>query len=159
MEEEGLNQLIQDYERLFFKVLQRCGIFPGQADYEDHLQELRLLLFLRAQKYPSRGHFEMENDVTYLFRYLLWRIVDVKRKKYLVIEEVSDEILEYLPSETMNEEEMETQDQLQRFYQQLSEKDQKKCQALLEGESLSRQKRSRYRQYFRKNFQLFFEKV
>lgn len=159
MEKEVLDQLIQDYEGLFYKVLQRCSIFPGQADYEDHLQELRLLLFLRAQVYSSRGHFEMENDVTYLFRHLMWRIVDIKRRKYVAVEEVSDEILEYLPSETIDEAFLATHDQFQRFYQKLSQKDQKKYRALLSDETLSRQKKSRYRQYFRKNFQVFFEKV
>ena len=33
MEQQELNQLIQDYERLFHKVLQRCSLFPGQVDY------------------------------------------------------------------------------------------------------------------------------
>ncbi|MHC5268647.1 RNA polymerase sigma factor [Enterococcus sp. LJL98] len=156
MEEEALNQLIQDYEGLFYKVLQRCGIFPGQADYEDHLQELRLAFYLRAKTYPSRGHFEMANEITYLFRHLLWRMVDLKRKKAIVIEETSEERLNYLPDEGTEWEELAIQDQFQRFYGQLSPKDQKKCQDLIEEESLSRQARSRYRQYFRKHFQTFF---
>lgn len=81
MTNEELDELIQDYEGLFRKVLQRCGLFPGQADFEDYLQELRVLFYLRAKEYASRGLFEMDNEVTYLFKFLLWRIVDQKRKK------------------------------------------------------------------------------
>lgn len=159
MEQEALNQLIQDYEGLFYKVLQRCSIFPGQADYEDHLQELRLLFFMRARDYPTRSHFEMANDVTYLFRHLMWRIIDGKRKKAVAVEEVSDEILAYLPSASFTEFHFETNDQFYRFYQTLSVKEQEKCQALLLEESTSRQNKSRYRKYFRKKFHLFFEKM
>ena len=74
MEQQELNQLIQDYERLFHKVLQRCSLFPGQVDYEDHLQELRLLFFMRAKEYATKSEFKAANDITYLFRHLLWRM-------------------------------------------------------------------------------------
>ncbi|WP_231556737.1 hypothetical protein [Tetragenococcus muriaticus] len=47
MQTTELNQLVQDYQRLFHKVLRKCSIFPGQPDYEDHMQELRLLFFLK----------------------------------------------------------------------------------------------------------------
>ena len=159
MEQQELNQLIQDYERLFHKVLQRCSLFPGQVDYEDHLQELRLLFFMRAKEYATKSEFEMANDITYLFRHLLWRMIDTKRKKYLEIEEVTDEILDYLPNEDSTDFHFESLDRLARFYQQLSPKDQQKCRALLTNENLSRQNKSRYRKYFRKHFQHSFEKV
>lgn len=42
------------------------------------------------------------------------------------------------------------------FYERLTIKDRQKCQALLEDETISRQQRSRYRAYFKKQFQNFF---
>lgn len=159
MTNEELDQLVRDYEGLFHRVLQRCGIFPGQETYEDDLQELRLLFFLRAQKYPSRGFFEMENNITLLFRYLLWRLVDTKRKKMIDTYGNGEELFLYLAKEEEQYQEVELLDQLNDFYLQLSQKDREKCQALLSDETLSRQNRSRYRNYFSKHFKSFFKKV
>jgi len=58
MEQQELNQLIQDYERLFHKVLQRCSLFPGQVDYEDHLQELRLLFLCEQKNTPRKANLK-----------------------------------------------------------------------------------------------------
>lgn len=159
MTNEELDQLVRDYKGLFYRVLQRCGTFPGQAAYEDELQELRLLFFLRAQQYETRGLFEMENDVTYLFRHLLWRLVDGKRKKVVETYGNGEELFLYLAEEESLYEEVELLDQLNAFYKQLSQKDQKKCQALLSDETLPRQSRSRYRNYFYKHFKTFFKNL
>ncbi|MDN6385090.1 MAG: sigma-70 family RNA polymerase sigma factor, partial [Tetragenococcus koreensis] len=91
MKTTELNQLVQDYQRLFHKVLRKCSIFPGQPDYEDHMQELRLLFFLKAKPYESRGLFEAECNVSYLYRFLLWSIIDKKRKKDPKENEINDE--------------------------------------------------------------------
>lgn len=72
--------LMASYERLFYKVLIRAGIFPSHPDFDDYLQELRLLLFERAQHYPEEGIFRNENEVNYLFGFLLWRVIDLQRK-------------------------------------------------------------------------------
>jgi hypothetical protein len=72
--------LMASYERLFYKVLIRAGIFPSHPDFDDYLQELRLLLFERAQRYPEEGIFRNENEVNYLFGFLLWRVIDLQRK-------------------------------------------------------------------------------
>lgn len=72
--------LMASYERLFYKVLIRAGIFPSHPDFEDYLQELRLMLFERARKYPDEGIFRNENEVNYLFGFLLWRVIDLQRK-------------------------------------------------------------------------------
>ncbi|MBM7709055.1 sigma-70 family RNA polymerase sigma factor [Enterococcus lemanii] len=157
MTNEELDELIQDYEGLFRKVLQRCGLFPGQADFEDYLQELRVLFYLRAKEYASRGLFEMDNEVTYLFKFLLWRIVDQKRKKMIQIKEVEEEILVNLQIQIEPKfEAVETATTFTAFYERLTIKDRQKCQALLEDETISRQQRSRYRAYFKKQFQNFF---
>lgn len=157
MTNEELDELIQDYEGLFRKVLQRCGLFPGQADFEDYLQELRVLFYLRAKEYASRGLFEMDNEVTYLFKFLLWRIVDQKRKKMIQIKEVEEEILVNLQIQIEPKfEAVETATTFTTFYERLTIKDRQKCQALLEDETISRQQRSRYRAYFKKQFQNFF---
>lgn len=157
MTNEELDELIQDYEGLFRKVLQRCGLFPGQADFEDYLQELRVLFYLRAKGYASRGLFEMDNEVTYLFKFLLWRIVDQKRKKMIQIKEVEEEILVNLQIQIEPKfEAVETATTFTAFYERLTIKDRQKCQALLEDETISRQQRSRYRAYFKKQFQNFF---
>lgn len=157
MTNEELDELIQDYEGLFRKVLQRCGLFPGQADFEDYLQELRVLFYLRAKEYASRGLFERDNEVTYLFKFLLWRIVDQKRKKMIQIKEVEEEILVNLQIQIEPKfEAVETATTFTAFYERLTIKDRQKCQALLEDETISRQQRSRYRAYFKKQFQNFF---
>ncbi|MDV7824390.1 sigma-70 RNA polymerase sigma factor region 4 domain-containing protein [Enterococcus gallinarum] len=72
--------LMASYERLFYKVLIRAGIFPSHPDFEDYLQELRLMLFERTRRYPDEGIFRNENEVNYLFGFLLWRVIDLQRK-------------------------------------------------------------------------------
>lgn len=72
--------LMASYERLFYKVLIRAGIFPSHPDFEDYLQELRLMLFERARRYSDEGIFRNENEVNYLFGFLLWRVIDLQRK-------------------------------------------------------------------------------
>ncbi len=158
MEKQELEQIVDDYQRLFYKVLRRCGIFPGQNDFEDHLQELRILFFLRAEKYPSRGLFEAENNVSYLFRHLLWHIVDQKRKTSPEEKEIQDEELLLLQGVEERFDEVETLAQFDRFYQQLKPKDQRKVVALLTDAGLSRQNRSRYRKYFQTKCKLFLKK-
>ena len=61
-------------------MLIRAGIFPSHPDFEDYLQELRLMLFERARRYPDEGIFRNENEVNYLFGFLLWRVIDLQRK-------------------------------------------------------------------------------
>lgn len=157
MTNEELDELIQDYEGLFRKVLQKCGVFPGQADFEDDLQELRVLFYLRAREYTSRGLFEMENELTYLFKFLLWRIIDKKRKKQLPMKEVEEEIFVNLQVQIEPKfEVVETNTTFLTFFNRLTLKERQKCQALMQGEQLSRQQRSRYRSYFKKQFQQFF---
>jgi DNA-directed RNA polymerase specialized sigma24 family protein len=72
--------LMNSYERLFYKVLIRAGIFPSHPDFEDYLQELRILLFERARLYPNEGLFRSENEINYLFGFMLWRVIDMQRK-------------------------------------------------------------------------------
>lgn len=158
MEIQELEQLVTDYQRLFHKVLRRCSIFPGQNDYEDYLQELRLRFYLKAEPYISRGHFEAENQVYYLFNYLLWYLVDQKRKMTFEYQEIQDEVLLMLQGEEEGFETIESLEDLEGFYGRLKPKDQLKVVALLSDEDLSRQSRSNYRKYFRKHFDLFFKK-
>lgn len=158
MTKDELDQLVRDYTGLFNRVLARCGIIPGQVNYEDELQDLRLLFFLRAKKYESREVFEAENDITYLFRFLLWDVVDSKRKKIVESYDNSEEILFYLSKEETLYEEIDLLNHIQYFYGQLLPKDQEKCLALLSDKTLTRQTRSRYRKYFSKHFKTFFQK-
>src|SRR5699024_3739407 len=152
MKQTELDQLLEDYSRLFYKVLHKCSIFPGQADYEDHLQELRLLFFLRAKPYESRALFEAENNITYLFRFLLWSIIDKKRKKDPHDYEIQDEEILLLQKDEGEFAEVELMDEFLSIYQKLKEKDQRKVLALLENSDLSRQNRHRYRMRLRKLF-------
>uniref|UniRef100_UPI00403F5C66 sigma-70 family RNA polymerase sigma factor n=1 Tax=Candidatus Enterococcus willemsii TaxID=1857215 RepID=UPI00403F5C66 len=156
MSEQELTELVNDYQRLFYKVLRRCSIFPGQNDFDDYLQELRILFYVRAKKYPSRGTFEAENNISYLFKYLLWYVVDQKRKFVPQLEEVQEETLRGQMEERF--EDVETMAAFDAFYHRLLPKDQKKVLALLFDDQLSRQNRSRYRQYFRKKKHIFFKK-
>lgn len=157
MTNEELDELIQDYEGLFRKVLQKCGVFPGQADFEDDLQELRVLFYLRAREYANRGFFEMENELTYLFKFLLWRMVDKKRRKKLPMKEVEEAMLANLQVQIEPKfEAVETNTTFLAFFNRLTEKERQKCQALIQDEHLSRQQRSRYRSYFKKQFNNFF---
>lgn len=155
MNEQELAELVNDYQRLFYKVLRKCSIFPGQNDFDDYLQELRILFYLRAKKYPSRGMFEAENNVSYLFKYLLWYVIDQKRKFVPQIEEVQEGTLHGHIEERF--EDVETTAEFDAFYQQLLPKDQKKVLALLVDDQLSRQNRSRYRRYFREKKRNFFK--
>ena len=72
--------LMASYERLFYKVLDSGGHLPSHPRFEDYLQELRLMLFERARRYPDEGIFRNENEVNYLFGFLLWRVIDLQRK-------------------------------------------------------------------------------
>lgn len=159
MDKDELEQLVEDYQRLFHKVLQRCSIFPGQNDYDDYLQELRVLFFLKAQPYDSRGLFEAENNVSYLFKYLLWYLIDQKRKPVHETPEMEEDLLMLLQGEEEGFEAIEALEYLDDFYDQLKPKDRLKVMALLTDDTLSRQNRSNYRRYFRKNFKLFFKKL
>lgn len=152
MQTTELNQLVQDYQRLFYKVLRKCSIFPGQPDYEDHMQELRLLFFLKAKPYETRGLFEAENNVSYLYRFLLWSIIDKKRKKDPKDHEVNDEEVLSLQQAETNFNEIELLDEFITVYNHLLAKDQRKVLALLENTELSRQNRHRYRMRLRKLF-------
>lgn len=152
MQTKELDQLVQDYQRLFYKVLRKCSIFPGQPDYEDHMQELRLLFFLKAKPYETRGLFEADNNVSYLYRFLLWSIIDKKRKKDPKDQEVNDEDVVSLQQAETNFNEIELLDEFITVYNHLLEKDQRKVLALLENTELSRQNRHRYRMRLRKLF-------
>lgn len=152
MQTKELDQLVQDYQRLFYKVLRKCSIFPGQADYEDHMQELWLLFFLKAKPYETRGLFEAENNVSYLYRFLLWSIIDKKRKKDPKDHEVNDEEVLSLQKAESNFNEIELLDEFMTAYSHLLAKDQRKVLALLENTDLSRQNRHRYRMRLRKLF-------
>ncbi|MCF1615215.1 sigma-70 family RNA polymerase sigma factor [Tetragenococcus koreensis] len=152
MQTKELDQLVQDYQRLFYKVLRKCSIFPGQPDYEDHMQELRLLFFLKAKPYETRGLFEAENNVSYLYRFLLWSIIDKKRKKDPKDHEVNDEEVLSLQQAETNFNEIELLDEFITVYNHLLAKDQRKVLALLENTELSRQNRHRYRMRLRKLF-------
>lgn len=152
MQTTELDQLVQDYQRLFYKVLRKCSIFPGQPDYEDHMQELRLLFFLKAKPYETRGLFEADNNVSYLYRFLLWSIIDKKRKKDPKDHEVNDEDVLSLQQAETNFNEIELLDEFITVYNHLLAKDQRKVLALLENTELSRQNRHRYRMRLRKLF-------
>ncbi|AYW46501.1 sigma-70 family RNA polymerase sigma factor [Tetragenococcus koreensis] len=152
MQTKELDQLVQDYQRLFYKVLRKCSIFPGQPDYEDHMQELRLLFFLKAKPYETRGLFEADNNVSYLYRFLLWSIIDKKRKKDPKDQEVNDEDALSLQQAETNFNEIELLDEFITVYNHLLAKDQRKVLALLENTELSRQNRHRYRMRLRKLF-------
>lgn len=152
MQRKELDQLVQDYQRLFYKVLRKCSIFPGQPEYEDHMQELRLLFFLKAKPYETRGLFEAECNVSYLYRFLLWSIIDKKRKKDPKDHEVNDEDVLSLQQAETNFNEIELLDEFITVYNHLLAKDQKKVLALLENTELSRQNRHRYRMRLRKLF-------
>lgn len=159
MNQHELEQLVDDYQRLFYKVLRRCSIFPGQNDFEDYLQELRILFFLRAKKYATREQFEVENNISYLFRYLLWYVIDEKRKEQKAVEQVQDEFLLEIQVDETDYETIAELAEFETFYRQLKPKDQQKVVALLTDHDITRQKRSRYRKYFRDKFQFFSKKV
>lgn len=159
MEQNEMNELIADYQRLFYKVLRRCSIFPGQADYEDAMQDLRLKFFLKAQAYESRGLFEAENKVGYLFQYLLWSVIDQKRKVDPHDYEIQDEDLLAFQKIEAPFDEVETAEMFAQFCQQMKPKERAKAEALVSDVSLTRQQRHRYRTYMKEHFRDFFEKV
>ncbi|KFN92551.1 hypothetical protein [Tetragenococcus muriaticus] len=90
--------------------------------------------------------------MSYLYRFLLWSIIDKKRKKDPKENEVNDEEVLYLQQAEANYSEIEFLDEFLSIYDQLLEKDQRKVLALLENTDLSRQNRHRYRMRLRKLF-------
>ena len=159
IKQEEINELVHDYENLFYKVLRRCSVFPGRPGFEDALQELRLKFFLKADPYETRGLFEADNNIAYLFKYLLWSVIDEKRKKDPHDYEVQNEEVIGFEQVEAPYAEVELNELFDQFCEQLSPKEKEKARALLYDETISRQKRYRYRTYMKKHFGDFFKKA
>lgn len=146
-------RLIEQYEGLFYKVLMRAGIFRSNPEFEDYLQEVRILFYQRAQDYVDEVSFRADNDIGYLFGYLLWRVIDLQRKQArqgkaipTLLEQVEPAV--YQPQLVIEHDLLFAQ-----FWLQLSAKEQKmwiKCQNMQES------KQKRY--YYRKKLQIAWEK-
>ena len=142
------------YERLFYKVLIRAGIFPSHPDFEDYLQELRLMLFERARRYPDEGIFRNENEVNYLFGFLLWRVIDLQRKsnrQKQLIQAIASE-----QEETIDlKEDIDNHLLLMQFWAFLETERTTKCGIDWVNQEGSKQSRYYYRQKLRARWQQF----
>lgn len=153
MTPESIESLLYDYQNLCHKVLHTAHLSPYSENYEDYFQELQLQLFFRAKSYESRTAFEEANDVTYLFRFLLWHIRDLQRKQNRCQEDPSDDSFLQLPNEELGFEIVETLGDIQHFYQRLNPTESKRFLALLNDPKLTRQNRSRFRKHFKQNWE------
>ncbi|OTN75882.1 hypothetical protein A5886_000958 [Enterococcus sp. 8G7_MSG3316] len=148
-----VERLIKQYEGLFYKVLVRAGIFRSHADYEDYLQEVRILFYQRAESYSDEASFRQDNEIGYLFSFLLWRVIDLQRKQTrqnkampILLEQVEPPLDE--PHVAIENDLLFLQ-----FWSYLSDKEQGmwvKCHSALES------KQKRY--YYRKKLQAAWER-
>jgi DNA-directed RNA polymerase specialized sigma24 family protein len=145
--------LMNSYERLFYKVLIRAGIFPSHPDFEDYLQELRILLFERARLYPNEGLFRSENEINYLFGFMLWRVIDMQRKngkQKRLIEALETETEEF----TYLKEEVDNHLLLMQFWEFLKPKERQMWLDWV-NEAGSKQSRYYYRQKLKARWRQF----
>lgn len=64
-------RLIQ-YEKLFYRVMEDCGVYQDNPDYDDYLQILRL---------DFAGWIIQQEavEIGYLYKFLVWRLRDAQR--------------------------------------------------------------------------------
>jgi hypothetical protein len=66
---------LQQYELLIYGVLKAGGVYRHSVNFEDYLQELRLLVLKRL----LAGEVFQARDNPTLFKWLLWRLRDLQR--------------------------------------------------------------------------------
>lgn len=66
---------LQEYELLIYGVLKAGGVYRRSINFEDYLQELRLLVLKRL----LAGEEFQARDNPALFKWLLWRLRDLQR--------------------------------------------------------------------------------
>lgn len=87
---------LQQYELLIYGVLKAGGVYRRSINFEDYLQELRLLVLKRL----LAGEELQPCDNSALFKWLLWRLRDLQRgsqryeKKHLFTSELPEKIVD-----------------------------------------------------------------
>jgi len=148
-----VEKLIKDYDGLFHKVLMRAGVFRSHADYEDYLQEVRILFYQRAQSYEDEGSFRVANEIGYLFHFLLWRVIDLQRKQTRQNKAIPVLLAQTEPPIDEPHHVIEHDLLFLQFWQQLSNKEQ---MMWVKYHSRSESKQKRY--YYRKQLQAAWER-
>ncbi|CAM4250077.1 hypothetical protein [Weissella hellenica] len=88
---------LQEYELLIYGVLKAGGVYRRSINFEDYLQELRLLVLKRL----LAGEEFQARDNPALFKWLLWRLRDLQRssQRYETRHHFTNEIPEMITDE------------------------------------------------------------
>ena len=153
MENQEIEELLREYQELMEIVLSKVGIYKRHAEYDDCLQELRILCYEMIVPFNSRETFEKQYPKGFLFQKLCWHVRDFQRRnRKIQAKESGDELLlEQLPAEIA----VELREYFTDLWAALQQKEQKMLLKLLQENEkpLSRQTRHHYRKQLRKKFQ------
>lgn len=114
MEKNQSEKLLQQYEPLFHKVLQRCGIYYSHPDYQDYLQILRLSFFRWSQSHQLE-------ELSELFGFLCWQVRDHQRKEYRQQLILNKALEKEICQDLAVEEKVEVKSTIQALWQQANE--------------------------------------
>lgn len=148
MERGQLNEWLLLHQDFFEKILRRAGISEGQADFDDYLQELRLICCKLSEPFATQQAFEEVWPKGLLFQKLVWQATDIRRKqrKQAEREKLGDTVIAYLP-ETFSR--IDARTLAIDFWQALDSREQKLVARLLEDETMTRQMRYHCRRKLR----------
>lgn len=148
-----VERLIKQYEGLFHKVLMRAGVFRNHPEYEDYLQEVRILFYQRAQNYCDQASFQKDNEIGYLFSFLLWRVIDLQRKQTRQSKAIPVLLAQVEPPMHQPQVAVECDLLFLQFWLQLSAKEQ---EMWMKCHNINESKQQRY--YYRKKLQAAWKK-
>lgn len=80
MEQKELEDLCQKYEKLYHKVVKKCGVYQNNQEYEEYVQLARIAFFEVARDFATSKKFEEAYPIGYLFQKIVWEIKTYQRK-------------------------------------------------------------------------------
>lgn len=80
MEQKELEDLCQKYEKLYHKVVMKCGIYQNNQEYEEYVQLARIVFFEVVREFATQKSFEAAYPIGYLFQKIVWKIKAHQRK-------------------------------------------------------------------------------
>lgn len=80
MKQKELEELCQKYEKLYHKVVMKCGIYQNNQEYEEYVQLARIAFFEVVREFATQKNFEEAYPMGYLFQKIVWEIKAHQRK-------------------------------------------------------------------------------
>ncbi|MBO0481455.1 hypothetical protein [Candidatus Enterococcus courvalinii] len=80
MEQKELEDLCQKYEKLYHKVVKKCGVYQNNQEYEEYVQLARIAFFEVAREFIAPKTFEEAYPIGYLFQKIVWKLKEHQRK-------------------------------------------------------------------------------